>query len=393
MTKKGLFFISDYRNVTCESGRDPSYWILKGLDGYNQFRVYSTANNVINSSCFKGINFLTLGYKGSIQIQKPGYNYAIYKAYQKVMNKVEIIHHCEKFQVGKGYNLIPLLSDVSDKSMIIGPVHFPHIIFENDYLAETSGIKRILNKSTFKNKNHLNVVFKILFKNTIIKSDKVIVPNKQVKDKMKKYVSSKKLRIINYGVDLSLYRKYEYKADENNFRILFPSMAIERKGAEYLLEAIYIIKKEIPGVKLYLLSEGYKINHYKKISKQFDIDNNVIFCGKLKKDEYLELLSNCKLMCQPTLSDSYGWTVLDAMCLGVPVVTTEKCGCPDLFENGEIGIRVKPKDSHLLAEAIIKLFNDYELCKKFSRAGINKRDDYDYNKIAKEYLNLYEEYS
>ena len=86
-------------------------------------------------------------------------------------------------------------------------------------------------------------------------------------------------------------------------------------------------------------------------------------------------------------------TLLDAMCLGVPVVTTEKCGCPDLFENGEIGIRVKPKDSHLLAEAIIKLFNDYELCKKFSRAGINKRDDYDYNKIAKEYLNLYEEYS
>lgn len=52
MTKKGLFFISNYRDVTCEPGRDPSYWILKGLDRDNRFEVYSTANRVINTSCF-----------------------------------------------------------------------------------------------------------------------------------------------------------------------------------------------------------------------------------------------------------------------------------------------------------------------------------------------------
>ncbi len=98
------------------------------------------------------------------------------------------------------------------------------------------------------------------------------------------------------------------------------------------------------------------------------------------------------MMCQPTLSDSYGWTVLDAMCLGVPVVTTEKCGCPDLFENGDIGIRVEPKNPHSLAEAILKLFSDNELCNKFSRTGINKREKYDYKKIVKEYIKLYEDY-
>ena len=50
MTKKGLFFISDYRDVTCKPGRDPSYWILTALNKNDKFKVYSTANEVIDSS-------------------------------------------------------------------------------------------------------------------------------------------------------------------------------------------------------------------------------------------------------------------------------------------------------------------------------------------------------
>jgi hypothetical protein len=49
-TKKGLFFISDYRNVTRRPGRDLSYWILKELNKNEKFKVYSTANEVIDSS-------------------------------------------------------------------------------------------------------------------------------------------------------------------------------------------------------------------------------------------------------------------------------------------------------------------------------------------------------
>ena len=88
MTKTGLFFISDYRDVTCEPGRDPAYWILKELNEVDRFKVYSTANMVTNSSCFGNIDFLTLGYKGKIDIQRPGYNHSIYNAYNNIINAV-----------------------------------------------------------------------------------------------------------------------------------------------------------------------------------------------------------------------------------------------------------------------------------------------------------------
>ena len=65
---KNIFFISAYRDVTCEPSKNPDFLILNKLDSDDRFKVYSTANKVLDSSCFKNIDFLTLGYKGDIQI-------------------------------------------------------------------------------------------------------------------------------------------------------------------------------------------------------------------------------------------------------------------------------------------------------------------------------------
>ena len=392
MTKTGLFFISDYRDVTCKPGRDPSYCVLKELDKNDKFKVSSTANKLVDSSCFKNIDFLTLNYKGNIQVQKPVYNYRIYKAYKKVKDKVKIIHHCEKFQVGKGYNLVPILSDLKDKTFLIGPIELPHKVFKDDFLAGSEGFEMVFKKVIHKNENISNRVFSFLFKKTIEHADKVIVPDEEVKKELSNHISSSKIEKINYGVDLSVYRKYTYEADENNYDIVFAGSAIERKGVKYLLEAIPLIKKHFPEVKLHLRTAGYKVGEYKKIIKEFGIGENVVFHGRLELNEYLELLSKSRLLCLPTLSEGYGWTILDAMCLGVPVVTTTECRCNELFKNGEIGLQVEPGASEKLAEAILKLFNDFELCKKFSENGLRKREEFDYEKIIPKYVRLYEKY-
>ncbi len=390
--KKKIFLISDYRNVTCEPTRDQSYWILKELDRADRFNVYSTANRVMNSSCFENIEFLTLGYKGSIQIQKPGYNYAIYKAYRKVKDDVKIIHHCEMFQVGKGYTLIPLLSNISDKTFIIGPVELPHKIFEDDFLVNSTGLKRSFKKSVYANRNSLGIVFKPLFKKTIENADVVIVPDSEVKKELSQYIDRDKIESINYGVDLPIYGEYRYAATEDNYDIIFAGSAIKRKGIEYLLEAISMVKDQFPEVKLHLRTSGYRIEKYKKLSKDLNITENVIVHGALELNKYLELLSNCRLLCLPTLSEGYSWTVLDALCLGVPVVTTTACRCNDLFENGDIGFRVKPADPDALADAILKLFSDFELCKKLSENALKKREEFGNETIIPKYVGLYEKY-
>lgn len=392
MQKKGLFFISDYRDVNCKPGRDPSYWILKALNEDERFNVYSTANRIVDSSCFGNIRFSELNYKGNIQIQKPGYNYGIYKAYRAVKDEVEIIHHNEMFQVGKGYNLIPILSNIKNKTFIVGPIELPHETFKDDFLAGSNGFKRLINKCVYISRPYLGVIFNILFKKTIENADVVIVPDNYVKRELSRYIDANKIEVINYGVDLSIYDEYRYCANENNYDIIYAGSAIERKGVKYLLEAIFLVKKEFPKVKLHLRATGYKVDEYKKLAGELNINENIIFHEKLEISEYLELLSNSRLLCLPTLSEGYGWTILDALCLGVPVVTTTECRCNALFEGGDIGLVVKPKDPHLLSEAISKLFDDYELCRKFSKNGLEKRKLFDFNTIIPKYIKLYEKY-
>lgn len=392
MQKKGLFLISNYRDVTCKPVRDPPYWILKALNEDDRFNVYSTANRIVDSSCFGNIKFSELNYKGNIQIQKPEYNYGIYKAYMAVKDEVKIIHHSEMFQVGKGYNLIPILSNIKNKTFIVGPIELPHKTFKDDFLADSHGFKRLINKGVYINRPNLSVLFKVLFKKTIENVDVMIVPDNYVKNELSRYVDANKIEIINYGVDLSIYDEYRYCANENNYDIIYAGSAIERKGVKYLLEAISLVKMEFPKVKLHLRTAGYKVNEYKKLADELNINENIIFHETLEISKYLELLSNCRLLCLPTLSEGYGWTILDALCLGVPVVTTTECRCNALFEGGDIGLMVKPKDPYLLSEAISKLFDDYELCKKFSKNGLKKRNNYDYNNIMAKYIELYERY-
>ena len=394
MTKK-IFFISAYRDVTCKSSKNPDFLILNKLDSDDRFKVYSTANKVLDSSCFKSIDFLTLGYKGDIQIQKPGYNYAIYKAYNKVKNDVDIIHHCEKFQVGKAFNSIPLLSDITDKTFLIGPIEIPHAIFEDDFLAETKGFEKLSTKLVYHSRGALGKIFKVLFKKTIEKADKLIVCDAAVKRELSKYISPNKIEIINYGVDLSTYRGHEYDVGENNYNIVCITGAAERRGVEYLLRAIPLIKKHYPAVKLHMRTKGLKVEDYKKITKELGINENVVFhFERLDVDAYLNLISKSRLLCLPTLGDNYCYAVMDAMCLGVPVVTTNVCTkcASELFDDGDIGIIVDPKNSEQLADAILKLFNDFELCIQFSGNGLKKRGKFDTTKMVAKYIELYERY-
>ena len=106
-------------------------------------------------------------------------------------------------------------------------------------------------------------------------------------------------------------------------------------------------------------------------------------------EDYIELMSSCRVTCLPTLSEGYSWTILDAMCLGIPVVTTTECHCSDLFQNGPIGIRTTPTNTIELRNALVKMLDNDTLCKKSSRNGLRKRKYYDYKKIIPQYMEIY----
>ena len=362
-----MFYISKFRRVNNSVTRDESCRILSALDS-SHHKVYATASEVCKNP-FKNTKFMLI--RGRPMIQNPIYNYSIYRAYKKVKNMVEIIHHNEMFQLGAGFNLIPFLDNIENKKFIIGPIEVPHRIF-----AEDIGIPPTL----LNIRKLLHPIFKKMFEKTISDANTIIVPDTEVEKQLVDYNTVK----INFGVDLDNYVENDY--DMDNRSIFYAGSAIKRKGVEYLLHAVSMID----DVTLHLRTAGHLVGAYKQICHDLKISDRVIFHEKeLDLKDYLELMSSCRVTCLPTLSEGYSWTILDAMCMGVPVVTTTECHCSDLFHNGSIGIRTTPFNSIELSDALVKMLDNDAECRKSSRNGLRKRKYYDYKKIIPQYVDVY----
>ena len=309
--------------------------------------------------------------RGYPMIQNPVYNYSIYRAYKKIKSVVDTIHHNEMFQLGTGFNLIPFLDNIENKKFIIGPIEVPHLTFKEDV-----NIPKVL----FNMRQLLHPIFKKLFDKTVSDANTIIVPDTEVEKRLVDYNTVK----INFGVDLDKYIKSDYNMD--NRSIFYAGSAIKRKGVEYLLHAVSMID----DVTLHLRTSGNRVSSYKHLCRDIGISDRVIFHEKnLDLEDYIELMSSCRVTCLPTLSEGYSWTILDAMCLGIPVVTTTECHCSDLFQNGPIGIRTTPTNTIELRNALVKMLDNDTLCKKSSRNGLRKRKYYDYKKIIPQYMEIY----
>ena len=87
----------------------------------------------------------------------------------------------------------------------------------------------------------------------------------------------------------------------------------------------------------------------------------VVLTGQLNKKEVLEYMGNSDIFVLNTKYEGFAHLLLEASNTGIPIVTTNIGGNPELIENNKEGILVVPDDKEALKEAILKVFknNDF----------------------------------
>jgi glycosyltransferase involved in cell wall biosynthesis len=97
-------------------------------------------------------------------------------------------------------------------------------------------------------------------------------------------------------------------------------------------------------------------NQVKQLAKDLNIE--VKFTGKLTKKEWIILSKDYTVFINTTNIDNTPVSVIEAMALGLPIVSTNVGGIPFLIENKKHGILVKKNDVDAMAEAILYLYNN-----------------------------------
>ncbi len=198
--------------------------------------------------------------------------------------------------------------------------------------------------------------------------------------------------VIHMGVALDKGCSTRAASQENSkgLRLLVAAQLKEVKGHTYLIEAINLLRNSDQSIKLDIAGEGRLGPQLELMVKQCSLDAEVKFLGVVPHESLLSQLRAgvWSLMVLPSVEDSIGAqegipvSLMEAMSAGVPVVSTDTGGIPELLRDGA-GVIVPPKDAPALAAAIAQLAENSELRNKLGEAGrIRVQESFDVTRVV-----------
>lgn len=346
-----------------------------------------TYNNVFGIEVFRFRYFISTFERltheeMTLERMKKGLLYKILPIFYLFFGIIAVIRHCLK----KNYDIIH--------------VHwpFPHFLF--GYVAAKICKAKIV--STFHSVG-LNYIKKSQFnlepfiRWIIDKSDTVTVNSSYTGKILEKYQSNK-IKIIPFGAAVESKENLKYKSEEKETKILFVGRLVERKGVEYLLEAMRLLTEK-EKVKLIIVGDGNlrKKLEQKKYSLELN-DKTVVFKGKVSEDELVNQYKTCDIFVLPAIVDSKGDTeglgvvLLEAMSFQKPVIASRVGGIVDIIKDKNTGILVEEKSPEQLARSIEFLINNPEKRKEIATKGfIFQQRNFSWNSIINSLISCYKE--
>ena len=117
--------------------------------------------------------------------------------------------------------------------------------------------------------------------------------------------------------------------------------------------------------------------------KNYAEENNlpIRFTGKLKKKDWAALAVDYDIFLNSTNIDNTPISVIEAMALGLPVISTDVDGMPYLIENDKDGILVPPKDEDKMLKAVLDLIENQEKSQRIALAAYEKVKNFDWEVV------------
>ncbi|MFH2040627.1 MAG: glycosyltransferase [Chloroflexota bacterium] len=211
---------------------------------------------------------------------------------------------------------------------------------------------------------------------------------------MEEYGFSEQITTIPTGVDLGLFEKLNRQIERRkrkwNDEIILISagrLAIE-KNWELLMEAVAMVMRKIPGVRLVLLGDGSERKKLQKKARNLEITGQVEMPGGIDLDKVGNYLVAADIFCFASVAEAQGLVTLEAMAAGLPVVAVDGSGTRDVLEDGVQGFMTL-NDVEALAQGIEKLVTDQELRIKMSLAAKIRACEFDIVNQAHKLLDVY----
>lgn len=163
----------------------------------------------------------------------------------------------------------------------------------------------------------------------------------------------------------------------------------DRKGLPVLLDALPIISRFVPDIRVLIAGPGDSEEVLEKVNPQ--LRNRVEFLGKISEADKADFLASVSLYIAPnTGGESFGIILAEAMAGGATVVASDIPAFADVLGDGKYGALFESENSESLAKVIIDMLRDNEQRKALAIAGAAHAQRFDWSQVGEEIFEVYE---
>jgi len=156
-----------------------------------------------------------------------------------------------------------------------------------------------------------------------------------------------------------------------------------------VIDALALLTKSHPHARLAVAGGGPLRGELESRARDRGIGDRVEFLGSLGREDMARELSKAQVFVNPSTVDNTPNSVIEALCMGLPIVTTGVGGIPFLVKDGVSALVTPPADPKAIAAAIVRILDDENLASRLSQAARAQAGCYDPGVITDQWIRLF----
>ncbi|WP_048600528.1 glycosyltransferase [Rubeoparvulum massiliense] len=212
-------------------------------------------------------------------------------------------------------------------------------------------------------------------------------------------VDPKKISVIHHGLDLDLFSldqreerrqrlRQEWGLQGDEFVIGTMSRLVAVKGIDSLIRAASTLLPQFPQLHIIIGGDGDERNELQRLAQESGYAERIHFIGF--RDDVADVLTSFDLFVSCSFSEGFGLSILEAMAMQLPVVTTGVGGIMDFLQDKKNGRLIPVGDQAALAAVLTELIDQEEERRQLAQqARLDVEEKYTLLRMAEETKNLY----
>ncbi len=197
-------------------------------------------------------------------------------------------------------------------------------------------------------------------------------------------IEENKLKVVYPGVEIETSRATKFSILQSTYKIdkkylLSVGKLEPRKNIKALIAAFQ--KTGITNAQLIIVGpRGWNSDETKN-------SPNIIFLGYVPDNDLYGLYKNAEFFIYPSLYEGFGYPLVEAMCFGCPVATSNNSSLAEIVKN--YGLLFDPESLDSMSDAMNKLHSDETLRKELSKKSLTRYEDFSLKRFADQLLEVF----